>query len=173
MKIQEGRLIFTFPAGDMATKYDCWDFYRKRFNSAFGGAKAVDLIFVDGSTTWLIEVKDYRAHPRTKSIELGEEVALKVRDTLAGLVAAKNSANDFNEKSIARHALKRDRLRIVLHLEQPAKPSKLFPKAVDPSKVKQKIKQKKWLKPVDAHPDVVDQYTLKPSMPWTVKRIKI
>ncbi len=168
MQIQEGHLSFTFPTGTEATKYDDWSFYRNQFNSAFGGAKAVDFVFVDGDTTWLIEVKDYRAHQGTIPSKLGEEVAFKVRDTLAGLVAAKNSANDSDEKRIARCALKRDRLRIVLHLEQPAKSSKSRSKALDPSDLKLKLKQ--LLKPVDAHPDVADQRTLKKRpMPWTVR----
>ena len=32
-----------------------------------------------------MEVKDYRANRRTKAIDLADEIALKVRDTLAGL----------------------------------------------------------------------------------------
>ena len=43
--------------------------------------------------TCLIEVKDYRFHPRTKPIPLCDEVALKVRDTLAGLAAARVNVN--------------------------------------------------------------------------------
>lgn len=54
---------------------------------------------------------------------------------------------------------------------QPRKHSKLFPKAIDPSKVEQKLKQ--HLKAVDAHSRVVDKYTLetRPEMNWTVEGI--
>ncbi|GGA66996.1 hypothetical protein GCM10011369_05790 [Neiella marina] len=167
IELTEDSLKFTFAVGVEATKYDDWSHYRNQFNSAFGGTKAVDLIAIDNGTTWLIEVKDYRAHRRTKPIDLGEEVALKVRDTLAGLVSAKLHANDAAEKRFAKEALKQPRLKIALHLEQQRKPSKLFPLAVDPSKVKMKLKQ--WLKALDAHPAIVTQQTLKPEMNWTVQ----
>jgi hypothetical protein len=58
--IQEGRLTFNFPEDALASKYDDWTHYRRQFNPAFGGTKAVDLVFVDDATGWLIELKDYR-----------------------------------------------------------------------------------------------------------------
>ena len=100
-------------------------------------------------------------------MDLGEEVALKVRETLAGLVAARGNANDPAERQFADAALKKKTFRVVLHLEQPRKHSKLFPRAIDPSKVKLKLKQ--WLKAVDAHPSVVDQHSLTSSMEWSVE----
>lgn len=166
VSIKEGRLTFSFPAGADASQYDDWAFYRNQFNSAFGGTKAIDLLYVDNDQTWLIEVKDYRAHPRTKTVDLGDEIAFKVRDTLAGLAAGKCYANDADEKRLAKLALTKNKLRVVLHLEQPTKHSKLFPKVVDPSKLMMKLKQK--LKVVDAHPVVVDQHSLKANMNWTV-----
>ncbi|WP_341580962.1 hypothetical protein [Marinobacter metalliresistant] len=164
--LMEGRLTFTFQPSAEASQYDDWAFYRNQFNSAFGSTKAVDFICVDNDRTWLIEVKDYRANRRTKTIDLGEELAFKVRDTLAGLAAAKVNANDQSERSFARKALKRNRLSIVLHLEQPDKPSKLFPQAVDKSKLLMKLKQ--TLKAVDPHPRIVDQNSLRPEMQWQV-----
>jgi hypothetical protein len=162
--ITEGQLTFTFPAGATACKYDDWQFYRNQFNSAFGGTKAVDLIYIDDEQTWLIEIKDYRLHERTKPSNIGDEIACKVRDTLAGLVAAKCNANDADEKAIAKRALQKNRIRLVLHLEQPQHPSRLS--RLDPSKVLQKLKQR--LKAIDAHPSVVDMHSLKTSMHWTV-----
>lgn len=165
--ITEDRLTFRFPDGIQATKYDDWSFYRNQFNGAFGGTKATDLIAIDGSTTWLVEIKDYRQHKRTKPIELGDEVAIKMRDTLAGLTAAQCNANEASEKQFARSALKAKKLRVVLHLEQPQKHSRLFPRAIDPVAVLQKMKQ--TLKAIDAHPKVVDQNNLTPDMSWTVQ----
>ena len=169
LQIDEGRLCFSFPDDALASKYDDWSFYRNQFCRAFDGIKAMDFIYVDNRQTWLIEVKDYRLNRRTKSIDLGDEIAFKVRDTLAGLVAAKCNANDFQEQSIAEKALSKDRIRIILHLEQPNKHSKLFPNPIDPSKVKQKLKQR--LKSIDPHPRVVDKENLKrwPDMNWRVK----
>lgn len=165
--ITEGRLLFSFPERDQATKYDDWSFYRNQFNQAFGGTKATDLIVIDGNTTWLVEIKDYRQHRRTKPIDLGDEVAIKVRDTLAGLTAAQCTANDAAEKKFARRALKTRKWRVVLHLEQPKKHSKLFPRAIDPAAVLQKLKQK--VKAIDAHPKVVDRDSLTSDMRWTVQ----
>ena len=47
MKIQEGRLSFTFPTGTEATKYDEWSFYRNQFNSALGVLKPLIFNFDD------------------------------------------------------------------------------------------------------------------------------
>lgn len=170
IEIIEGSLVFSFSDDATVSKYDEWSFYRNQFNAAFGGMKAVDLLYVAKRRTWLIEIKDYRTSRRTKTIDLGEEIALKIRDTLAGLCAAQCNANDEKEKTTAAAALKNQTLKIVLHLEQPLKHSKLFPRAIDPAKIKQKLKQ--LLKSVDPHPVVVDQMTLMPAMEWTVRNAK-
>ena len=171
LEIDEGQLRFFFPDNTLASKYDDWSFYRNQFSKAFDGIKAMDFIHVDNGHTWLIEVKDYRVNRRTKPIDIGDEIAFKVRDTLAGLVAAKFNATDPQEQTIAEKALSKNRLRIILHLEQPKKQSKLFPKAIDPSKVKQKLKQR--LKSIDPHPRVVDKSDLETwdDMNWSVKGI--
>ena len=165
--ITEGRLTFTFPDQSTVDKYDDWSFYRNQFNSAFGGTKAVDLIYIAGSTTWLIEVKDYRVDRRTKAIDLCEEVAIKVRDTLAGLVAAQSNASQATEKDFAKKAIRARSIRVVLHLEQPRNPSKLFPSVIAPANAMLKLKQQ--LRGVDAHPKVVSQHSLQPDMNWTVQ----
>ena len=171
MEIQEGDLTFSFETngGSLASQYDTWSFYRNQFISVCNGTKAVDFIYVDNNkkTAWFIEVKDYR-HPDTEHIkpsELGEIVAFKVRDTLAGLAAASCNANDSQEKRLAKQVLKSQRFRVVLHMEQPQRRGK----AIDPADVLQKIKQR--LKAVDAHPSVVHQGNLKPDMNWTVSSI--
>ena len=165
--LHEGDLTFDFPAGgpDVA-KYDEWSFFRNQFQRVCGGVKAVDFVYVETARTWLIEVKDYRHHPRTKVADLAGEIAAKVRDTLAGLAACRCNANDPTEQRIANRALSTPNLSVVLHLEQPTPPSRLFPFGADPASLTQKLKQ--LLKPVDAHPRVVDRGSLHPSMRWTV-----
>ena len=64
--IEEGGLKFSFPAHCQATKYDAWKFYRKQFQSTAGGSKAIDILCLQKGVSWLIEIKDYRQHPRTK-----------------------------------------------------------------------------------------------------------
>lgn len=164
--IQEDRLTLTFPPGAQASKYDGWSHYRNQFNSAFGGTKAVDCVYAAADTAWLIELKDYRIHPRTKAIDLPLEVAIKVRDTLAGLVSAGINANDADEQRMAKALLRKPRLRVVLHLEVPDKQSRLRPSSIDRVAVQQKLKQ--LIRSIDPHPAVVDQHSLKPDMDWLV-----
>jgi len=157
MDIVEGNLTFCFPAGWKVCKFDESSFYRNQFQRVCGGAKAVDVVALSPEhCAWLIEIKDYRVHTRTRSEDLSTEVACKVRDTLAALFCANVSANDPHEKHFACRALASKSIRIVLHLEQPVKQSKLFPRPIDPANIKLRMKQ--LLHPVDAHPKVLDRH---------------
>ena len=164
--ITEGALTFTFPVGALVCKYDEMAFYRNQFTKMADGIKAMDLVFVDSQTFWLIEIKDYRVHRRTKSIELADEIASKLRNTLAGLWAAKYNANDQGERQFAAAAINTSRIRVVLHLEEPHQHGRLAPQKSLKAGLLQKMKQK--LKSVDTHPCLVDQHSLKPAMNWTV-----
>lgn len=152
--IREGQLIFQFPDNWTVTKFDEWSFYRNQFQRVCNGTKAVDLIAVSPDRwVWLIEVKDYRQKRRAKDIPLKDEIAYKVRDTLAALLPAYVNANEESEKQIAGEVLAATRIRVVLHLEQPEQQSKLFPRAIDPAKLKQQLKQ--LLKAIDPHPQIL------------------
>ncbi len=166
-EICEGNLQFKFPDNLVASKYDDWSFYRNQFNSAFGGTKAVDLIVLEKQIAWLIEIKDYRLHQRTKPSDLADEIALKIRDTLSGLVVARINANHDKEREFSNSTLRKKRIRLVLHLEQPKKHSRLRPQAIDPTHIRLKLKQ--LLKSIDPHPLVVSQDSLHPTMKWCVK----
>ncbi|TWI76745.1 hypothetical protein LZ24_00366 [Desulfobotulus alkaliphilus] len=161
---KEGSLTFRFPEGMRVFKYDDSTFYRKQFHAAFGGNKALDFILMEKGQTWLMEVKDYRGRTRTKALDLADELAFKVRDTLAGLTVAQNTASNGEEKELAALALAKKGFRIVLHLEQAKNHSKLFPQAVDPANLLIKMKQK--LKTIDPHPRIVNQARLKTELPW-------
>ena len=163
--IKEGRLEFTFPQGCTASKYDDWAFYRNQFGK-IAESKAVDFLCVHGGCAWLIEVKDYRRSPRTKPSEIHAEVAGKVRDTLAGLAAARMNATGSEQKE-AHRALNQPRWRVALHLEQVKRPSRLKPKIADPASVCTEIR--KAVKAIDAQAVVVDsQYG---PVPWVVRRL--
>ncbi|MDF3821770.1 hypothetical protein P3G55_17835 [Leptospira sp. 96542] len=161
-----GSLTFHFQNNSIFSKYDEWSFYRNQFSKISVGVKAVDIILIESNVTWLIEVKDYRHHARTKVIDLGEEIALKVRDTLAGLAAARVNANDNTEKSFSNRALKTSKINIVLHLEQPNHTTRLMPKLIDTTKVLMKLKQ--LLKSIDPHPEIVNCNSLTNYMNWQV-----
>lgn len=165
--LTEGKLRFDFPEGWEVTPYDNWAFYKNQFKDCCGGNKAVDFLAYDPKQDqlWLIEVKDYRRHPRTKSIHVWDEMAKKARDTLAGLVAAKANASD-PDKPWATVALKKTKLRFVLHIEQPTQHSKLFPRALDPAKLQEKIRQ--LIKPIDAHP-MVTELNKMAKVQWSAK----
>jgi hypothetical protein len=166
--IEEGGLVFQFPDGWVASKYDAWTCYRKHFQNLCD-SKAVDILALppesDG-TLWLIEVKDYRHSRRQKEISIFDEMAQKVRDTLAGLLAASVNASVDEEKQFARKCCRRRRLRVVLHLEQPAPASRLFPRPFDPANVQLKLRT--LLKGVDPHPRVVDRGLLPAGLGWQV-----
>jgi len=164
--LQVGNLSFQFPDGWEVSQYDEWPFYKNRFKDTCGGNKAIDLLALDREdrTLWLIEVKDYRQYAREKEIELWDEIALKTRDTLAGLVAARfNGVNA--DRTQAQRALRAHRLRVVFHLEQPIKSSKLFPRAFDPANVQQKLRQ--LIRPIDPHALVIERNAMA-NVSWTV-----
>lgn len=162
----EGALTFTFPENCIASKYDEWSHYRNQFQSTCGSNKAVDLVCIEDQVAWMIEVKDYREHARTKAIDLSDEIAIKVRDTLAGMVSASLHANDKDEKRCAKKFVRSEQLRVVLHLEQPEKHSRLRPRAIDPDKIALKLRT--LLKAVDPHPIVVDRNSLHAAIRWNV-----
>ena len=96
-EITEGALTFSFPTGCQAVKHDDWSddwsFYRRsEFHHVAGGSKAVDILCVEGDTSWLIEIKGYRRRslqdPLPTPAELAKTLAIKARDTLAGLAVA-------------------------------------------------------------------------------------
>lgn len=105
--ITERHLEFTFGDAWHVLRYDNEDeqadgrktghpFYRERV-SRLKGTKAVDVVGTHGGeTAYLVEVKDFRGfraqnRRRITTNELATEIAQKVRDTLAGLVAAKRN----------------------------------------------------------------------------------
>ena len=168
-EIEEGDLKFSFPDQCEAGKYDEWSFYRNQFQSVAGGSKAVDILCLSDDAAWLIEIKDYRQHPnpRLKLIDIGDEVAGKVRDTLAGLAAASANANCRDERALARQALQRRRWRVALHLEQRDARSRLWRRESRVANVLSELRAK--VKAVDAHPVVLDRATRGCDIPWTVQ----
>ena len=194
MDLHEGRLKFSFPgawAPDPSMP-DEWAYYRKQFSRYFdqatttckkcsaaivcpecdsknpAGVKAVDIAAIDpAKTVWLIEVKDYRFDARTKAIDLADEIAIKVRDSLAMFLAAAMNANDTNEKAMARAIVRASRICVVAHIEQTVQPSRLRRRSIDLNSVRDKLRR--LLHFLDAHVLVVESSEL-PTLEWTVKR---
>jgi hypothetical protein len=171
MRLEEEKLACDFPDAWNVTKYDAWAFYRNQFRDSCRGNKGMDFLGFEpaAKTLWMIELKDYRQFPRTKDdkISLWDEVAIKARDTLAGLFAA-NVEVGCDNHDFARQSLTAAKLRVVLHLEQPPSHSKLFPRVYDPADIQQKLKQ--LVKPIDAHPRVIELKNMI-HVPWTAASI--
>ncbi|MEM9217939.1 MAG: hypothetical protein AAGD25_26810 [Cyanobacteria bacterium P01_F01_bin.150] len=167
MEIDVDGLTFTFPDTWQITKYDDWAFYRKHFLKIRSGIKSVDLIVLDDDqTVRLVEVKDYRQQQRQKQIELAEEMVQKVLDTLAAMLPAKVNASNQEEKDFAQKVVKNKNIRVVLHLDQPGRQSRLFPRKFDLSREQLKLRTK--LKAIDPHPKVVESSNMQ-NLVWTVK----
>ena len=155
--ISEGSLTFSFSDAHEAVKYDEWPFYRRCFQ-VIPHTKAMDIICVTSEAVWLIEIKDYRKHNRKKQGTIEEEVAQKVRDTLAGLAAA---SADGGGRGLANMALSRHRWRVVLHIERARKAM------ANTSTLQMKLQR--YLKGVDANLLVTDAEHVPKTVPWTVR----
>ena len=155
MELSVDGIVFKFAENWKVSKYDDWAFYRRHFIRVHAGVKAVDLLALSpDKTLYLIEAKDYRQKRREKDISLAEEVVLKVCWTLAALLPARVNGAKDDESTMAHSFLKARKLCIILHLEQPPAPSKLFPQIISPANLRQKLKQS--LRSIDPHPDVVE-----------------
>jgi hypothetical protein len=166
----EGSLRFDFVNEWDVSKPDGWSFYRNQFQQIVSGTKAIDILAIEptGTAVWCIEVKDYRDHPRTKTVGVAEETAAKVRDSLALFAAARFNANDAGEKASSTRALTANHIRVVLHLEQREKPSKLFPRKIDLANVQQRLRQ--LVKSVDPHACVRESSDMQ-GCPWGVSTV--
>lgn len=107
-----------------AVKWDDHEAYRRQI-AHLEGATAVDLLgLVDETDVWLVEVKDLRGHRienrrRVSSGRLAEEIAGKIRDTLAGVLWAVGRSADATVARVASAIVGRDRrVCAVLWLEE-------------------------------------------------------
>ncbi|HST60996.1 MAG TPA: hypothetical protein VLK84_19995 [Longimicrobium sp.] len=166
--ITEGDLTFDFPAGWEVSKLDEWSFYRNQFQNVCNGTKAIDIMAVEPAhaCAWFIEIKDYRRHARKKTADVADEIAHKVRDSLALVAVANVNANDDDEKARAGRALRSRKIRVVLHLEQTTRPSKLYPRKIDLANTQQKLRQ--LVRAIDPHA-LVCETSVMGGCGWTVQ----
>ena len=162
---REGRLRFEFPAQWSVLRPGESSFYKRHFQSFCEGSKEADFVLKSENGEWyLLEVKDYTTDRRTKPLDLAKELSLKVRDTLSLLLAG--AANDTTESkgvgAFLRGGAMPSKIRVVLHLEQPDNPSRLFPGATLEANFQDKLKRS--LRCVDSHPRVVS--TISTNLPW-------
>lgn len=162
----EGKIRFDFPDEWKVCRPEKSAFYTRHFQSFCGGSKEIDFLLLepDSPTLWLLEVKDYTSTSRKKSLDLLDEIAIKARDVLALLLAG--AANDpLPNRGVGAFMIEGGlpvKIRVVLHLEQPTKPSKLFPGAKITVDFTQKLRRK--VRCIDPHPVVVS--TASPHALW-------
>lgn len=99
VSVEEGRLRLDFDSGSwLVIKYDDEPAYRDNIHK-LGATKAVDLIGLYDSELYFVELKDFRGYrienkQRIADGDLAQEVAQKVRDTIAGLIGLHRCRQD-------------------------------------------------------------------------------
>lgn len=134
----EGALLFDFSDGWVVQKYDDHSAYRQGVERLKGrcvveidgrahviepGTKAVDFVGLWQSEIHFIEVKDFRGHrienkKRLLDGELAIEVAVKVRDTIAGIVGAFHRSGHDEWRPFVEALARRGRPHVCLWLEE-------------------------------------------------------
>ena len=169
MVVRENPVRLTFKDGCQVEKYDEWCFFRDAFRHTAGGSRGVDVLCLRDGTCWLIEVKQRARivgeNYGGKILDLIGDVARQVRDTLAGLAAARTRA-EGTEREFARRALIAENWRVVLHLEQKDRTSRLRPEPYALSSVRSALRKPDSAGAVDPNAQVVNSAT--PAVgPWT------
>jgi len=144
----EARLTFEFPDSWKICRPGESFYYTNGFQSFCGGSKETDFLAFDpdNGRLWLLEVKDYSVNNRTKPLPIHDEVALKVRDTLALLSAS--MSNDHTPSAsgqtqvgdFGRAIAVPTSMGVVLHCEHQPAGSKLFPSATHLASIQQKLR---------------------------------
>lgn len=170
---------FLFPDDWDVSKFDEWSFYRGQFSKLadanlncsaceadvrcaqcnsgrVAGTKGIDFLAIESDEVcWQIEVKDYRPTLKSSFVFLADEVALKVRDTLACLVVARTNSNDAKENKLAKRAIGCTKINIVLHLELPPTNSTIHSRQTRLVAVQHRLRQ--LVKSIDRRARVMDK----------------
>lgn len=151
---QEGSLQFSFDDQWNVIKYDKESDYREKIQK-IAKTEAVDFLGIRESELYFLEVKgfrDYRIETqrRLTSGELVLEVAQKVRDTIAGVIAANRTSSEPQKwHSFTQHLSNPSRpIRVVLWLEYDLPAYQKARSKVEASVHSQQLKKAvKWLTP--------------------------
>ena len=152
--IEEGHLRFRFDDSWFVIKYDEHPDYEE-WIKRLDGTKAVDFVAVHANANlYLIEVKDFRGYriqnrPRVRDAELAVEVGQKVRDTIAGIVAANHrGGTTVWDRPVRRLAANAAPVRVLLWLEQDLPPGPRGRRSNELSVLIDALKQRlDWLTP--------------------------
>jgi len=179
LPIPEGTLMFNFEFD--AIKFDDTDYYRNHFGKihvracrkkknpcdreTLKAVPAVDILAVNTTTGYLIEVKDFTLETQEKILEdLIEQFLGKVLLTLSAILPMKINATVTSEKDIADLFSKTTQIEAILHLELPPSSSQLQLASWSRSKIQMTLKRKFK---GNINPKVVSKQDLQ-GLPWTV-----
>ncbi len=127
--VREGNLEFTFGSTWRVLKYDDGAFYRTQMANKVSPSKAVDfLCLCDGQPLLVLEVKDFSlgVPPLEKFDKVPVAVAVKTRDTIAGIVGGSYCASNGAERSFFHDSRNRmtDPPRVIYFFEDLATPAR-------------------------------------------------
>lgn len=106
---------FTFPGSWTVSIFDEWPQFRKLAGPL--GIQGVDIVAIDGSTLWLIEMKDY-TYPGAKAPEeLPMTLGRKAIGTMAVLFALGRSTSDSEAHDFALNCQSANEIILALHIE--------------------------------------------------------
>jgi len=167
-RFKEGSFHYDFDDHWHVLKWDETPFHTQRFQSFGGSSKAAEFVAFEerDNALWLIECKDFRPNGRSKSVDLCDEIALKMRSTLAALVCARNDPSACMSR-FARMALKKTLIRCVVHWEHPLTPHVLWPSSMMSRRdMRDKLRQR--LQVADPHAELGNKLQLNAVMPWKI-----
>lgn len=155
----EGALVFHFGAGWSVDKYDEHIDYKGGIMRLVG-TRAVDFVGLHESERegkpsrqlHFIEVKDFRGYriqnkQRISDGDLAVEVALKVRDTIAGIVGAyRGTWGQERWGTHVRALTAREPIRVALWLEEDHPASRTMPAPPSPALIDDLKRQLFWLR---------------------------
>ncbi len=160
-RIKEDKIQFDFGESWSVMKYDGHADYRNGIqklqslnNEENRGTKAVDILGIIGDELYFIEIKDFRDYRIENKPRIGKdlaiEMALKVRDTVAGISGAcRVSSTTEDWRLFAEGLIGKRMIRMVLWMEEDSH----YPSAVERNrhKARQSVlleelkKQCKWI----------------------------
>lgn len=107
--------FFEFPESWLISQFDT----APQFKAASGplGIKGCDIVAIDGSTLWLIEMKDYTYEEASQPQDLAQVVGQKAAGTMSMLYALERTENESSAKTFAQACKSTQRIHLALHIE--------------------------------------------------------
>ena len=169
MIIEEGNLKFDFPNSFIGIKFDDTTYYRNHFIKIQKGIKAIDILAVNNTENYMIEVKDYR-HPDTVQLnqtQLVEDIIKKFIFSLSAIFPMSYIITKDEEQEIAKKFLENKILFLIFHIEIPPQRRNLRQSNYNISNLQLELRRKLHAITNKTNIKVVSQDNLK-NLPWSL-----